>query len=85
VWRNELFDVFYEELGVPWFGGPLLGTPVFNAWPARSAPSGVGPHRVVLPGSSVGAGTSTGPGSLVMRGESVPPATRWAGNPIRAI
>jgi non-ribosomal peptide synthetase-like protein len=32
VWRNELFDVFYEELGVPWFGGPFLGTPMFNAW-----------------------------------------------------
>ena len=32
VWRNELFDVFYEELGVPWFGGPFLGTPIFNAW-----------------------------------------------------
>ena len=32
VWRNELFDVFYEEFGVPWFGGPFLGTPIFNAW-----------------------------------------------------
>jgi non-ribosomal peptide synthetase-like protein len=32
VWRNELFDVFYEELGVPWFGSPCLGTPIFNAW-----------------------------------------------------
>ena len=32
VWRNELFDVFYEELGVPWFGAAFLGTPIFNAW-----------------------------------------------------
>ncbi len=32
VWRNELFDVFYEEMGVPLFAGPFLGTPVFNAW-----------------------------------------------------
>ena len=32
VWRNELFDVFYEVLGVPLFAGPFLGTPVFNAW-----------------------------------------------------
>lgn len=31
VWRNELSDVFYEELGGPWFGGPFLGTPIFNA------------------------------------------------------
>jgi len=138
VWRNELFDVFYEELGVPWFGGPFLGTPVFNAW-ARTLGakigkgvwlesywlpetdlvrledgatvnrgcvlqthlfhdrlmriSGVrlgrgaslGPHSVVLPGSSIGAGTSIGAGSLVMRGESVPPASRWAGNPITAV
>ena len=37
VWRNELFDVFYEELGVPWFGGPFLGTPIFNAWARRWA------------------------------------------------
>jgi non-ribosomal peptide synthetase-like protein len=138
VWRNELFDVFYEELGVPWFGGPFLGTPVFNAW-ARTLGAKIGkgvwlesywlpetdlvrledgatvnrgcvlqthlfhdrlmrisavhlgpgaslgPHSVVLPGSSIGAGTSIGAGSLVMRGESVPPATRWTGNPIRAV
>jgi non-ribosomal peptide synthetase-like protein len=41
VWRNELFDVFYEELGVPWFGGPFLGTPLFNAW-ARSLGAKIG-------------------------------------------
>jgi non-ribosomal peptide synthetase-like protein len=32
VWRNELFDVFYEVVGVPLFAGAFLGTPVFNVW-----------------------------------------------------
>ncbi|HZZ47054.1 MAG TPA: Pls/PosA family non-ribosomal peptide synthetase [Pseudonocardia sp.] len=32
VWRNELFDTFYEELAMPWLGGALLGTPMLNAW-----------------------------------------------------
>jgi len=32
VWRNELFDVFYEMLGVPWFGATTLGTPIVNMW-----------------------------------------------------
>jgi non-ribosomal peptide synthetase-like protein len=44
----------------------------------------LGPHGVVLPAASVGADTTVGPASLVMRGESVPPQTRWFGNPIVA-
>ncbi|MEU6997949.1 Pls/PosA family non-ribosomal peptide synthetase [Nonomuraea sp. NPDC046570] len=42
----------------------------------------LGPHGVVLPAASVGAHTTVGPASLVMRGESVPEGTRWFGNPI---
>ncbi|MFC5719359.1 Pls/PosA family non-ribosomal peptide synthetase [Streptomyces gamaensis] len=42
----------------------------------------LGPHGIVLPGTTVGAHTSIAPSSLVMRGESVPAGTRWAGNPI---
>ncbi|MFD7030021.1 Pls/PosA family non-ribosomal peptide synthetase [Streptomyces sp. NPDC059917] len=42
----------------------------------------LGPHSIVLPGSAVGAHASVGASSLVMRGETVPPATHWAGNPI---
>ena len=34
------------------------------------------------PGAGIGAGTTVGPASLVMRGEAVPAATRWLGNPI---
>ncbi len=42
----------------------------------------IGPHGVILPGASIGADATVGPASLVMRGERVPPRTRWAGNPI---
>lgn len=42
----------------------------------------LGPHCVALPASRIGAGTTIGPASLVMRGDEVPPSTRWQGNPI---
>ncbi|RSO41833.1 amino acid adenylation protein [Streptomyces sp. WAC 06725] len=47
-----------------------------------STGASLGPHGITLPGTTVGAHTSIGPASLVMRGESVPAGTRWAGNPI---
>ncbi|MBB4942509.1 non-ribosomal peptide synthetase-like protein [Streptosporangium album] len=46
--------------------------------------STLGPHGVVLPAATIGENTTVGPASLVMRGESVPPGTRWFGNPIAA-
>ncbi|WP_240645728.1 Pls/PosA family non-ribosomal peptide synthetase [Georgenia sp. SYP-B2076] len=42
----------------------------------------LGPHGVILPASTLGAGSCVGPASLVMRGEGVPAGTRWVGNPI---
>lgn len=42
----------------------------------------LGPHGIVLPASIIGANATVGPASLVMRGERVPPNTRWTGNPI---
>lgn len=42
----------------------------------------LGPHSVVLPAAGIGAGATVGPSSLVMRGEQVPPGSRWSGNPI---
>ncbi|MEU7137316.1 Pls/PosA family non-ribosomal peptide synthetase [Streptomyces sp. NPDC046261] len=42
----------------------------------------LGPHGILLPGTAVGEHTAIAPASLVMRGESVPARTRWAGNPI---
>jgi non-ribosomal peptide synthetase-like protein len=44
----------------------------------------LGPHGIVLPGTSVGAHTCVGPASLVMAGEQVPAGTRWLGNPVAA-
>ncbi|NUR32214.1 MAG: hypothetical protein HOV83_41275, partial [Catenulispora sp.] len=42
----------------------------------------LGPQGVILPAASIGAQATVGPASLVMRGEAVPPHTRWQGNPI---
>ncbi|MFI6070464.1 Pls/PosA family non-ribosomal peptide synthetase [Actinoplanes sp. NPDC051343] len=42
----------------------------------------LGPHGIVLPGASIGARTTVGPGSLVTRGDVVPEDSRWLGNPI---
>ncbi|HEV7976012.1 Pls/PosA family non-ribosomal peptide synthetase [Amycolatopsis sp.] len=44
----------------------------------------LGPHGIVLPGASIGARTTVGPGSLVTRGDAVPADSRWLGNPISA-
>ncbi|WP_329137638.1 amino acid adenylation domain-containing protein [Streptomyces sp. NBC_01476] len=44
----------------------------------------LGPGGIVLPGSEIGARSTLGPASLVMRGESIPPDTRWLGNPAEA-
>jgi non-ribosomal peptide synthetase-like protein len=43
----------------------------------------LGPHCVALPAARLGAGATVGPASLVMRGDEVPPSTRWQGNPIK--
>jgi non-ribosomal peptide synthetase-like protein len=42
----------------------------------------LGPHSVILPAAAIGANATVGPASLVMRGETVPEASRWSGNPI---
>ncbi|MFC9425763.1 Pls/PosA family non-ribosomal peptide synthetase [Streptomyces sp. NPDC056987] len=44
----------------------------------------IGPGGIVLPGCEVGARSTLGPASLVMRGESIPPDSRWLGNPAQA-
>jgi non-ribosomal peptide synthetase-like protein len=43
----------------------------------------LGPHCVALPAARLGAGSTVGPASLVVRGDEVPGSTRWQGNPIR--
>lgn len=42
----------------------------------------LGPHGVILPAASIARVATVGPGSLVLRGESVPAGSRWTGNPI---
>jgi non-ribosomal peptide synthetase-like protein len=42
----------------------------------------LGPQSVILPVASLGGAAVVGPLSLVLRGDVVPPATRWTGNPI---
>ncbi|QDZ41900.1 Pls/PosA family non-ribosomal peptide synthetase [Corynebacterium sp. sy039] len=42
----------------------------------------LGAHSVALPGSHIGENTTVAPGSLVMRGDQIPPHTLWQGNPI---
>ncbi len=44
----------------------------------------LGPHGVVLPAAVIGTGTTVGPAALVLRGDSLPDGTRWAGNPVAA-
>ena len=44
--------------------------------------STMGPHSVALPAAALAENATVGPASLVMRGDHVPPNTRWQGNPI---
>lgn len=44
----------------------------------------LGPGGIVLPGGEIGARSTLGPASLVMRAESIPPDSRWLGNPAEA-
>lgn len=41
----------------------------------------LGPHSVILPAAKISDGTTTGPASLVLRGEVLPANTYWRGNP----
>ncbi|MFJ9903804.1 Pls/PosA family non-ribosomal peptide synthetase [Streptomyces sp. NPDC101152] len=50
-----------------------------------AAGASLGPHSIALPGTTVGTGASVAAASLVMRGETVPDGTRWAGNPIAGV
>jgi len=41
----------------------------------------IGPRSIVLYGATVHDGAQLGPLTLVMKGESIPPFSRWSGNP----
>jgi acetyltransferase-like isoleucine patch superfamily enzyme len=44
----------------------------------------IGPRSVVLHDATVGEGATLDALSLAMKGESIPPATRWRGIPARS-
>jgi non-ribosomal peptide synthetase-like protein len=51
--------------------------------PARvGAGATLGPSSAMLPDSALGDGCSAGGRSVVMRGEQLPPGTRWHGSPV---
>ncbi|GAB7188797.1 Pls/PosA family non-ribosomal peptide synthetase [Kitasatospora sp. Ki12] len=83
-------DLVTVEAGASVNRGTVLQTHLFHDRVMRLGPvhlgagSTTGPHSVVLLNSSLGANTTVGPASLVMRGENVPGATRWLGNPVAA-
>ncbi|MEV7186602.1 Pls/PosA family non-ribosomal peptide synthetase [Kitasatospora sp. NPDC093102] len=88
-WLPET-DLVTVEAGASVNRGTVLQTHLFHDRVMRLGPvhlaagSTTGPHSIVLLNSSLGAGTTVGPASLVMRGENVPGATRWLGNPVAA-
>ncbi|MER7754446.1 Pls/PosA family non-ribosomal peptide synthetase [Kitasatospora sp. NPDC097643] len=83
-------DLVTVEAGASVNRGTVLQTHLFHDRVMRLGPvhlgpgATTGPHSVVLLNTSLGAGTTIGPASLVMRGEHVPGATRWLGNPVAA-
>ncbi|MFJ2864307.1 Pls/PosA family non-ribosomal peptide synthetase [Kitasatospora sp. NPDC087314] len=83
-------DLVTVEAGASVNRGTVLQTHLFHDRVMRLGPvhlgvgSTTGPHSIVLLNSALGAGTTVGPASLVMRGENVPGATRWLGNPVAA-
>jgi non-ribosomal peptide synthetase-like protein len=45
----------------------------------------IGPYSAVLPNSTLGCGSSVGGRSVVLRGEQLPPHTRWHGSPVQSV
>jgi non-ribosomal peptide synthetase-like protein len=46
--------------------------------------STLGPRSALLPDASIGSGCTIGAGSVVLRGEQMPPRTRWHGVPVES-
>ncbi|WP_079190215.1 Pls/PosA family non-ribosomal peptide synthetase [Actinacidiphila paucisporea] len=88
-WLPEA-DLVTLEDGVSVNRGCVLQTHLFHDRIMRldtvvlRAGATLGPGGIVLPGSEVGARSTLGPASLVMRSESIPADSRWLGNPAEA-
>jgi non-ribosomal peptide synthetase-like protein len=68
--------------------GGILMTHLFHDRLLRIGPTSVGdgatigPSAAVLPDTKIGAGACIGAHSVVLRGEELPPGTRWHGAPV---
>jgi non-ribosomal peptide synthetase-like protein len=68
--------------------GAILETHLFHDRLLRIGPTSVGagatlgPGAAVLPDTKIGAGACIGAHSVVLRGEELPPGTRWHGAPV---
>ena len=88
TWWLPEFDLVRLDDGVSVNRGTVLQTHLFHDRIMRldrvhlAAGSTLGPRGIVLPGATLGAQVTVAATSLVMRGETVPPNTRWLGNPI---
>jgi non-ribosomal peptide synthetase-like protein len=82
------YDVVELHSGCTINRGSCLMTHVFHDRLLRIGPTSIGagatmgPTSAVLPDTTLGAGACIGGHSLVLRGEQLPPATRWHGAPV---
>ncbi|MEJ5919298.1 Pls/PosA family non-ribosomal peptide synthetase [Corynebacterium sp. H78] len=90
-WWLPEFDLIELDDGVTINRGTVLQTHLFHDRVMSlesvhfEAGSSLGPNSFILPGATVGCRTTIGPGSLVMRQESLPADTRWGGNPVQLL
>jgi non-ribosomal peptide synthetase-like protein len=92
VWCDTLaiteFDVVHIADGCAVNRGACLETHLFHDRLLRIGPtvlctaSTLGPVSATLPDTRLGAGCVVGGRSVVMRGEELPPGTRWHGAPL---
>jgi non-ribosomal peptide synthetase-like protein len=82
------YDVVALRDGCAINRGSCLMTHVFHDRLLRIGPTSIGPGATmgptsaVLPDTTLGAGSCIGGHSLVLRGERLPPGTRWHGAPV---
>jgi len=94
VWFETMsvteFDLVHIEDGSAVNRGAVVETHLFHDRLMRTGPatlgpaSTLGPHSAVFPDTTLGARSSVGARSFVMRGEQLPPDTRWHGAPVVA-
>jgi non-ribosomal peptide synthetase-like protein len=92
VWFETMavteYDVVELGDGAAINRGACVMTHLFHDRLLRIGPTRVGvgatlgPSAAILPDTKIGAGACIGPHSVVLRGEELPPGTRWHGAPV---